>query len=157
MKRGQAGQWTATLALGAVLSACAATPEPTPPAGVLLSAPTQLHFGGQVVTLDAAPRLQGPVLRVAVRVNAGNVVAASTKLNVQDVFVLARAGVWNAPFRTASACTRPCPSGQGLSGQGVGRGGGINAGEVVQVVLRVRDGRGRSFWLRDARAKVTGK
>ena len=152
MKRGQAGQWAGAAALGTVLSACSATPDPRPPAGDLLSAPTQLHFGGQVVTLEAAPRLSGPVLRVAVRVNAGNTVAASPKMTVHDLFVLARAGVWNAPFRAASTCTRTC-----LAGQGVGRGEGINAGEVVQVVLRVRDAQGRSFWLRDARAKVTGK
>lgn len=138
------------LVLGAALSGCAATTDPTPAAGDLLGAPTQLHFGGQVVTLDAAPRLEGPVFRVGVRVRPGRLAAPLPRLKVQGVYVVTGAGVWNAPFRAAAGCATPC-----LSGAGVGRGAGLNAGEAVQVVLRVVDTQGRPFWLRDGRARIS--
>lgn len=141
-------QWASVLAMGVGLSACADTAELLPPAGDLLNAPTQLNFSGQVVTLEAAPRVVGAVFQVGVRVLPGRSELPLPKLNVRDVYVVTGGGVWNAPYRPAS-CSG-C-----LSGAGVGRSAGINTGETVQVVLRVIDRQGRQFWLRDARAKVT--
>lgn len=123
---------------------------PSPLAGDLLSAPTTLNMGGQLLRVDGTPRLAGAALGVQVRLSAGPFLPRFVPL---AVYMVTRNGVWTAPLRLDRLPT--CAGSPCMSAQARGRGEGVRSGEAVQVVVRLRDARGRLLWLRDPQATVT--
>ncbi|MFC4637037.1 hypothetical protein [Deinococcus hohokamensis] len=136
----------------AVLVGCGSLDAaPVPLAGDLLSAPTALNLSGRLLRVDAAPRLEGAALGVGVRLQAGQALPRVTPL---AVYMVTRNGVWTAPLRLNPA--RRCAGAPCLSAQARGRGEGVRSGETVQVVVQLKDPRGRRLWLRDPQATVGG-
>lgn len=123
---------------------------PAPLAGDLLSAPTALNFKGQLLRLEATPRLTGETFGVKVRLHTSR--APTPRVTPLNVYVVTSDGVWDAPYRKdpASSCGRTSC----VSGLARGNGDGVLHGEAVQVVVQLKDERGRLFWLRDAQARV---
>ncbi|MFC4425689.1 hypothetical protein [Deinococcus navajonensis] len=135
----------------AVLVGCGSLDAaPSPLAGDLLSAPTTLNLSGQLLRIDASPRLSGAALGVHVRLQSGT---SLPRVTPTAVFMVTRNGVWTAPLRLDPA--RRCSGCPCLQGQARGRGEGVRSGEPVQVVVRLKDARGRLLWLRDPQATVT--
>ncbi|GAA0519513.1 hypothetical protein [Deinococcus depolymerans] len=138
-------------ALACVLVACgAAGGVPDPQAGDLLSAPTTLIRQGQVLTAQATATLYGGGLGVRVQVGAATAdrmgAASLDGLTLDGVFVVTGAGVWKAPLRV----TAPASSAPGtLSASAWSGSGRLRPGSSVQVVVRLKDRLGHTYWLRD--------
>ncbi|GGK21633.1 hypothetical protein GCM10008955_13860 [Deinococcus malanensis] len=133
------------------LSGCGSLDSaPAPLAGDLLSAPTALNFKGQLLRLDATPRLSGETFGVKVRLHTSR--APIPRVRPLNVYVVTGGGVWDAPYRKDAAPT--CGRTACVSGQARGSGEGVLNGESVQVVVQLKDEQGRLFWLRDAQARV---
>lgn len=149
--------WMAALAC--VLAACGAMgrlPDPQP--GNLLSAPTTLTLQGQVLTAQASASLYGGGLGVRVQVAAPdrpgvNAAALLGTLTLDSVFVVTGQGVWKAPLRP----TLPAQavSGGSLNAAAWSGSGNLRRGDQVQVVVRLRDRLGHTYWLRDT-GRVSG-
>ena len=73
-------------------------------------------------------------------------------LQVTGVYVVTEDGVWNAPV--AARDRRACGDERCLQGIGRGAADGLRPGEGVQVVVSLKDEKGRVLWLRDARASI---
>ncbi|WP_034384549.1 hypothetical protein [Deinococcus sp. YIM 77859] len=140
--------WFLPLA-AALLSACGnmAAP-PTPLAGDLLGAPTALQVEGRSLKADAAPVLEGDRFQVRVRVQASR--APVPSLSVTGVYVVTEDGVWRAASTRALSCGGPTC----LQSLGSGAARGLRSGEGVQVVVSLKDARGRTMWLRDPQASI---
>lgn len=139
--------WTA---LAAVLGACGTLGTPEPTAGDLLAAPTTLQVAGRSLRAEATPTLGDATFRVRVQVQTkrGRVPA----LTVTGVYVVTEDGVWNAPV--AARDRQDCGQARCLQGTVRGAADGLRPGEGVQVVVSLKDDRGRLLWLRDARASI---
>ncbi|WP_189063331.1 hypothetical protein [Deinococcus seoulensis] len=142
--------WMAALAC--VLAACGALgrlPEPQP--GDLLSAPTTLILHGQVLTARASAALYGGGLGVRVQVAPDrpgvNTAALLGSLRLDGVFVVTGQGVWKAPLRPALPAQ--AVSGGSLNAAAWSGSGNLRRGDQVQVVLRLKDRLGHTYWLRD--------
>ncbi|ACO46264.1 hypothetical protein DEDE109153_00945 [Deinococcus deserti] len=123
---------------------------PAPLAGDLLSAPTALNFKGQLLRLEATPRLNGETFGVKVRLHTSR--APTPRVTPLNVYVVTGGGVWDAPYRRDPAPS--CGQTACVSGLARGSGDGVQNGEAVQVVVQLKDERGRLFWLRDSYARV---
>ncbi|GGK91919.1 hypothetical protein [Deinococcus radiotolerans] len=129
------------LCLPLLLAACGFSPRVPPTVGDLLSAPTALNVGGQVVTLDSASASGAGGFGVKVRLNSRDALPA---LKLDGVFVVSGTDLWKSPLRSS-----------GAQGSAFGRSGAsVQPGETVQVVVRLRDAQGRPLWLRDGETRV---
>ncbi|UBV41576.1 hypothetical protein LAJ19_07835 [Deinococcus taeanensis] len=130
------------LCLLPLLAACGVQAPPAPLVGDLLSAPTALNVRGQVVTLDTTSAAGTGGFGVKVRLNAAREPLPALRLD--GVFVVSGGGLWKSPLAA-----------QGAEGSAWGRGApGVQPGEPVQVVVRLRDVQGRVLWLRDDESRV---
>lgn len=138
------------LLAGVGLVGCGDTSLPGPAAGDVLSAPTQLNFGGRVVQVQAQPVLAASRLQVTVSLRTR--AAGLPKLTPAEVYVVSDGAVWQAPLRS-----RPSPNCGGLCRSAVAGAAapGVRLGERVTVVVRVLDGRGRAYLLRGPAVAVT--
>ncbi|PTA69019.1 hypothetical protein [Deinococcus arcticus] len=127
--------------LGLWLAACGAQPGP-PQVGDLLSAPTALNVNGQMVTVGAVPAASAQGFGVRVQLNSARRPLPPVQLD--GVFVVGGEGLWKAPIRGAG--TQAAVWGRNAAG--------LQAGEPVQVVVRLRDDRGRVLWLRGPQTRV---
>lgn len=141
--------WLGRALLGGALVSCGSVGTP-PAAGDLLSAPTTLSVNGRLLTADATPTLSGKVFRVQVKVRADR--APLPALNVTGLFVVTNEGVWKAPV--GPDAQRSCGVKLCTQGSASSAADGFQAGEGVQVVARVQDAQGRTYWLRDAQVRV---
>ncbi|GAA5435408.1 hypothetical protein [Deinococcus aquaticus] len=153
--------WMAALAC--VLAACGAVgrlPEPQP--GNLLSAPTTLIVQGQVLTAQASASLYGGGLGVRVQVSAparpGTLTPAVTpagplgNLTLDGVFVVTGQGTWKAPLHPSLPARGGAAS---LNAAAWSGSGSLRRGDQVQVVVRLKDRLGHTYWLRDT-GRVSG-
>ncbi|NTY02007.1 hypothetical protein [Deinococcus sp. JMULE3] len=129
------------LVLPLLLAACGFSPRVPPSVGDLLGAPTALNVGGQVVTLDSASASGSGGFGVKVRLTSRDALPA---LRLDGVFVVSGTDLWKSPLRSTGGVA----SAYGRAGSGV------QAGETVQVVVRLRDAQGRVLWLRDGETRV---
>ncbi len=136
--------------VAALLGACGTLGTPEPTAGDLLTAPTTLQVGGRSLRAEATPSLTEDTFRVRVRVQTKR--APIPDLKVTGVYVVTEDGVWNAPV--AARDRRDCGQDRCLQGTGRGAADGLHSGEGVQVVVSLKDEKGRVLWLRDARASI---
>ncbi|EYB67915.1 hypothetical protein DEIPH_ctg031orf0059 [Deinococcus phoenicis] len=142
--------WLLPLA-AALLSACGTLAgPPTPTAGDLLAAPTALQVAGRSLRVEATPTLDGATFNVQVRVQASR--ASPPPLTVTGVYVVTEDGVWSAS--STQGDRQPCGAAVCLQGSGRGTSRGLRSGEGVQVVVGLKDARGRTLWLRDAQATI---
>lgn len=138
-----------TAVVGLVGCGSLGTP-PSPLAGDLLSAPTALNFKGRLLRLEATPRLNGEMFGVKVRLHTSR--APAPRVTPLNVYVVTGGGVWDAPYRKDASPS--CGRSACVSGLARGNSEGVLDGEAVQVVVQLKDERGRLFWLRDAQARV---
>ncbi|MDV6374642.1 hypothetical protein [Deinococcus arenicola] len=130
---------------------------PTPLAGDLLSAPTTLNLGGQVLQMTAAPQVVRSLDRFSVRlrVDAGTAAARPSALAAQPrplkitgIYVVTGSGLWEAPrlndFSKAQNCLAQ------LCAWGSGDARDFTAGDDVRVIARLQDAGGKQYWLRDS-------
>ncbi|BDP42240.1 hypothetical protein DAETH_22090 [Deinococcus aetherius] len=134
----------------ALLGACGTLGTPEPTAGDLLAAPTTLQVGGRSLRAEATPTLGDDTFQVRVRVQAKH--APIPVLKVTGVYVVTEDGVWNAPVGARDR--KDCGDDRCLQGTGRGAAEGLRSGEGVQVVVSLKDEKGRVLWLRDARASI---
>ena len=120
-----------------------------PTAGQLLDAPTSLNLSGQPLTAQAFPAVSNGVFSVKVKVRS--LKAALPDVKVTGVYVVTNDGVWEA----SSAERGPLKCGlQCAFMVGSGPANGLAAGQGVQVVLGLKDTKGRELLLRDPQAQV---
>lgn len=128
------------------LAACGTTPA-DPNAADLLDAPTTLQLGQSRVRATTQAQLMGDTLRVRVKLGAS---AGLPALHPTNVYLVTGAGVWTAPLgKIKVACSREC---RVLTAQGPAN--GLRAGQGIEVVVGLKDARGRSFLLRDSASQV---
>lgn len=168
---GRARRWAGAVLVSLGLAGCGALGQPPAPlAGDLLGAPTTLNLDGQVMRLTAAPQLRRGTNRFSVRVEveasapASRVLgqaggqsqgrpqskAAPRPLKVTALYVVTGAGLWHSPGLNDATQTPGC--GGRVCAWGSGAADGFTAGEAVSVIARLRDARGQTHWLRDARS-----
>ncbi|WP_291428374.1 hypothetical protein [Deinococcus sp.] len=146
--------WMAALAC--VLAASGAVgglPEPQP--GALMSAPTTLIVQGRVLTAQASASLYGGGLGVRVRVSvpprpgtlppAGTPAGPLGSLRLDGLFVVTGQGTWKAPLRPSP----PAGGTAALNAAAWSGSGSLRPGDHVQVVVRLKDRLGHTYWLRD--------
>lgn len=142
--------WLLPLA-AALLSACGGLAGlPAPTAGDLLAAPTALQVTGRSLRATATSTLDGSALNVRVLVQASR--APLPPLTVTGVYLVTEDGVWNAAATRSDR--QSCGADACLQGSGSGTAHGLRPGEGVQVVVSLKDSRGRTLWLRDAQANI---
>lgn len=129
------------LCLPLLVAACGFSPRVPPTVGDLLSAPTALNVGGQVVTLESTSASGSGGFGVKVRLASRDALPA---LRLDGVFVVSGTELWKSPLRAAGGAA----SAYGRAGSGV------QPGETVQVVVRLRDAQGRVLFLRDGETRV---
>ncbi|MVN86613.1 hypothetical protein GO986_07525 [Deinococcus sp. HMF7620] len=128
--------------LGFALTACGAQVA-APGVDQLLGAPTALNVGGQVLTVGTAPAASSQGFGVKVRLASARTPLPAVRLD--GVFVVSGSALWKSPLSSAG------------DGQGSAWGRNVSAwqpGEPVQVVVRLKDERGRVLWLRGPQTRV---
>lgn len=167
--KGRARLWAGAVLVSLGLAGCGALGQPPAPlAGDLLGTPTTLNLDGQVMRLTAAPQLLRGTDRFSVRVKVeasapanrvpgpsvaqtqGRPQAAPRPLKVTALYVVTGAGLWHSPMLNDVTRTPGC--GGRVCAWGSGAADGFTAGEAVSVIAQLRDARGQTHWLRDARS-----
>ncbi|MEW6422669.1 MAG: hypothetical protein AB1511_13220 [Deinococcota bacterium] len=134
-----------------LLAACGGLASPPAPmASDLLGAPTALQIAGRSLRAEALPALAGNTFNVRVRVQAS--AAPLPSLAVTGVYVVTEDGVWTATSTQSER--QDCGPKVCLQGTGRGAARGLRPGEGVQVVVSLKDAKGRVLWLRDPRAQI---
>ncbi len=137
-------------ALAVTLSACGTPGSSAPSAADLLRTPTALSLGGHTLSAEAGPLLDGSSLTAQVQVSG---LSAPLALNVRSVYLVTQGGIWQAEGRWKSevACSLCRTAEAHAPAQG------LLPGEQVQVVVRLQDGLGQNYWLRDDKAAVQAR
>lgn len=131
------------------LVGCATLPT-DPNAADLLDAPTTLNLGGRLVQAQAQTSVRGETLDVRVKLRSSS---GLPPLQPTNVYLVTGAGVWNASLGKYSDKVSGCQSNCALL-RATGPANGLRVGQGVEVVVGLRDLRGRTFLLRDGVVQV---
>ncbi|WP_272977064.1 hypothetical protein [Deinococcus geothermalis] len=142
--------WLFPLAATLLVACGSLASPPAPTAGDLLGAPTALQLAGRSLKAQASPTLAGNSFNVRVRVQAS--AAPLPPLTLTGVYVVTEDGVWMAD--TTQSERSDCAPKVCLQGTGRGAARGLRPGEGVQVVVSLKDSKGRVLWLRVPRANI---